>query len=41
MGKPYSLDLRDRVIGYVMAGHSARSAGRVFGASASTAIRLV
>ena len=41
MGKPYSLDLRDRIIDYVIQGHSARAAGRVYGVSASTAIRLV
>jgi transposase len=41
MGKPYSLDLRERIVAYVQAGHSARSAGRVFGVSASTAVRLV
>lgn len=40
MGKPYSLDLRERIVGYVEAGHSARAAGRVFGVSASTAVRL-
>lgn len=41
MGKPYSLDLRERIVAYVEAGHSARSAGRVFGVSASTAVRLM
>ena len=41
MGKPYSLDLRERIVAYVDAGHSARAAGRVFGVSASTAVRLV
>lgn len=41
MGKPYSLDLRERIVAYVAAGHSARAAGRVFGVSASTAVRLV
>ena len=40
MGKPYSVDLRDRIVGYVEAGHSARAAGRVFGVSASTAVRF-
>lgn len=40
MGKPYSLDLRERIVGYVEAGHSARAAARVFGVSASTAVRL-
>ena len=41
MGKPYSLDLRERIVAYVEAGHSARAAGRVFEVSASTAVRLV
>ncbi len=41
MGKSYSLDLRERIVGYVDAGHSARAAGRVYGVSASTAVRLV
>ena len=41
MGKPYSLDLRERIVAYVEAGHSARAAGRVFGVSASTAVRLM
>lgn len=40
MGKPYSQDLRDRIVDYIVAGHSARAAGRVFGVSASTAVRL-
>lgn len=40
MGKPYSVDLRERIVGYVEEGHSARSAGVVFGVSASTAVRL-
>lgn len=40
MGKPYSLDLRKRLVAYVAAGHSCRAAGRVFGVSASTAVRI-
>lgn len=40
MGKPYSLDLRERICGYVAKGHSARSAGRLFGVSAATAVRF-
>ena len=40
MGKPYSLDLRKRIVGYVAQGHSARAAAGVFGVSASTAVRL-
>lgn len=41
MGKAYSTDLRQRVSDYVAAGHSCRAAGRVFGVSASTAVRVV
>lgn len=41
MGKAYSLDLRERIVTYVASGHSARAAGRLFGVSASTAVRLV
>jgi transposase len=40
MGKPYSLDLRERVCGYVAAGHSCRAAARVFDVSASSAVRF-
>lgn len=40
MGKPYSLDLRDRICAYVARGHSARAAGRVFGVGAATAVRF-
>ena len=40
MGKPYSLDLRERICAYVAEGNSARSAGRLFGVSAATAVRL-
>jgi len=40
MGKPYSMDLRERILAYVGAGHSCRAAARVFGVSASTAVRL-
>lgn len=40
MGKAYSEDLRQRVTDYVLAGHSCRAAGQVFGVSASTAVRL-
>ena len=38
MGKPYSLDLRERICAYVAKGNSARSAGRLFGVSAATAV---
>ncbi len=41
MGKPYSMDLRERLVAYVEAGHSCRAAARVYGVSASTAVRLV
>lgn len=40
MGKPYSMDLRECIVAYVEAGHSCRAAARVFGVSASTAVRL-
>ncbi len=40
MGKPYSMDLRERISRYIAAGHSRRTAARVFGVSASTAVRL-
>lgn len=41
MPKPYSHDLRDRVIGAVESGSSARAAGRLFGVSESVAIKWV
>ena len=41
MPRPYSQDLRDRVVGAVEAGSSARAAGRVFGVSESTAVKWV
>ncbi len=40
MGKPYSVDLRERILAHVEAGHSCRAAARVFRVSASTAVRL-
>lgn len=40
MGKPYSLDLRDRICAYVARGNPVRSAGRLFGVSAATAVRF-
>ena len=40
MGKAYLLDLRVRISDYISSGHSRRAAGRVFGVSARTAIRL-
>lgn len=40
MGRPHSLDLRERVYGDVAAGGSRRAAARRFGVSASTGVRL-
>ena len=40
MGKPYSMDLRERIVAHIEAGGSCRAAARVFGVSASTAVRL-
>ena len=40
MGKAYSLDLRERVARHVADGGSRREAGRRFGVSASTAVRI-
>ena len=39
MGRPYSMDLRERLAS-VEAGHSCRAAARLFAVSASTAARL-
>jgi transposase len=41
MTRPYSLDLRERVVGAVVGGASARSAARLFQVSASAAIKWV
>jgi transposase len=41
MGKPYSMDLRERIVAYVEVGHFCRAAARLFGVSASTAVRLL
>ena len=41
MPRPYSEDLRERLIAAVEAGSSARAAGRVFGVSPSTAVKWV
>jgi transposase len=41
MTKPLSVDLRDRVARYVLAGHSRRQAAKVFGIGVSSAIRYV
>jgi transposase len=40
MGKPYSLDLRRRIIGFIEGGGSRRGAADRFGVSASCAIKL-
>ena len=40
MGRPFSLDLRERIASYVREGHSARAAGRLFGVSAATAVHI-
>lgn len=41
MGQGYSLDLRERIVARVTAGHSRREAARHFGVSESCAIKLV
>ena len=40
MGRAYSVDLRERVAQHVAEGGSRREAGRRFGVSASTAVRV-
>ena len=40
MGKPYSLDLRRRIVDYISSGHTRREAARVYGVSMITAVRL-
>lgn len=40
MGKPYSLDLRERINAFIADGNSCRAAARVFGVSPSTAVRI-
>ncbi len=40
MGKPYSMDLRERIFGDIAAGNARRAAARLFCVSASTAVRL-
>jgi transposase len=40
MGKPFSLDLRERIVGFVEDGGSRRGAATHFGVSASCAIKL-
>jgi len=41
MGKPYSLDLRERIIGFVEGGGSRREAAERFGVSPSCAVKLM
>lgn len=41
MGKPFSLDMRERIIGFVEDGGSRRGAADHFGVSASCAIKLM
>jgi transposase len=41
MGRSYSDDLRERVAGFVAAGHSRRAAARHFGVSESFAVKLL
>lgn len=41
MTRALSLDLRDRIARYVLAGHSRRAAAKVFDVSVSSAIRFV
>ena len=41
MGKPYSLDLRERIIGFVEGGGSRRGAAEHFNVSPSCAVKLV
>ncbi len=40
MGKPLSMDLRERVVAFVGAGHGRRAAARHFHVSASDVSRL-
>ena len=41
MGKPYSLDLRERIVAHVSAGGSRRGAARQFGVSDSCSVKLL
>lgn len=41
MGRSYSMDLRERVVGRIADGHSRRSTARHFGVSESFAIKLM
>ena len=40
MGKTLSLDLRERVLGFIVEGHSCREAARRFRISAASAVRI-
>jgi transposase len=39
MTRPYSLDLRERVVSYIDAGHSCRDAARLFAVGVATVVR--
>lgn len=39
MSRPYSTDLRDRVVAYVGAGHTCRQAAKVFSVSVASVVR--
>ena len=41
MGQRLSVDLRERLVAFVAAGHSRRAAARYFGVGESSAIRLM
>ena len=41
MGKPFSQDLRERMVGAVQAGGSRREVARIFGISASCVVKLM
>jgi len=41
MGKPYSLDLRGRIIGYIEGGGSRRGAAEHFSVSPSCTVKLM
>ncbi len=41
MGKPLSIDLRERVLSFVEAGHSRRAAAQHFDVSVSFAVKLM
>lgn len=41
MGKPFSLDLRERIVGAVQAGRSCHEVARIFEVSASCVIKLM